>query len=162
MSRLNEDEIEPEELDWQQLRAHSSSGTASQQAAAQRTFHRRLALSISPLVFALLGGALGLRVRRGGKGIGVLLAIGILVVYYLVSVLGESLSRSGTLPVVVGAWAATVLMLVLSLVFLRLRRTPSFSFGFRRTEKPGRITINKGEVPTHTVGAGRSGISQPA
>jgi LPS export ABC transporter permease LptG/LPS export ABC transporter permease LptF len=157
MSRLN-DEIEPEEMDWQQLKTHASSGTGSQQAAAQRTLHRRLALSISPLVFALLGGALGLRVRRGGKGIGVLLAIAILVVYYLISLLGESLSRSGTLPVVVGAWAATALMLGLSLVFLLLRRSPSFSFRFKRTAKPGRINIKKNGAPTHTVGVSRSGF----
>ena len=102
MSRLSENEIEPDEMDWQQLRNYSSLGTARQQAATQRTLHRRLALSISPIVFALLGGALGLRVRRGGKGIGVLLAIAILVVYYLISLLGEGLSRRAVFP----SWSA--------------------------------------------------------
>ncbi|HET6670887.1 MAG TPA: LptF/LptG family permease [Pyrinomonadaceae bacterium] len=157
MSRLEENEIEPEEMDWRQLRSYSSSGTAKQQAATQRTLHRRLALSISPIVFALLGGALGLRVRRGGKGIGVLLAIAILVVYYLISLLGESLSRSGTIPVVLGAWAATGLMLGLSFVFLALPRLPSISFRFRGP-KSGRTNTPAEEASTHTIGVARSGF----
>jgi len=158
MSRLNGNEVEPEEMDWQQLRSNASSGTAGRQAATQRTLHRRLALSVSPIVFALLGGALGLRVRRGGKGIGVLLAIGILVVYYLISLLGETLSRTGAVPVVVGAWAATGLMLTLSLVFLLMPRLPSISLRFNRATKAGRKNIKPSEAPTHTVGAGRSGF----
>ncbi|MFZ0061537.1 MAG: LptF/LptG family permease, partial [Pyrinomonadaceae bacterium] len=156
MSRLDGSEIEPEEMDWQQLRSYSSSGTAKQQAATQRTLHRRLALSISPIVFALLGGALGLRVRRGGKGIGVLLAIAILVVYYLISLLGESLSRSGSVPVVVGAWAATVLMLGLCLVFLTLPRLPSISLRFRKSRR--RTNIPAEVAATHTIGVARSGF----
>lgn len=158
MSRLNGNEVEPEEMDWQQLRSNSWAGTPRQQAATQRTLHRRLALSVSPLVFALLGGALGLRVRRGGKGIGVLLAIAILVVYYLVSLLGESLSRTGAVPVVVGAWAATGLMLGLSLVFLLMPRAPSISFRFKRPAKATPKNIKPNETVTHTVGAGRSGF----
>lgn len=158
ISRLNGNAVEPDELNWQQLVGQTSSGTAEQQAAAQRTLHRRLALSISPIVFAFLGGALGLRVRRGGKGIGVLLAIAILVVYYLMSLLGESLSRSGTLPIIVGAWAATGLMVLLSGVFLTIRQTPSISLRFRRrTESDGRLIIGN-KTPTHTVGVSRSGF----
>lgn len=156
MSRLNGNEVEPEEMDWEQLRSNSSLGTPGQQAATQRTLNRRLALSISPIVFALLGGALGLRVRRGGKGIGVLLAIAILVVYYLISLLGETLSRTGTVPVVVGAWAATGLMLVLSLVFLVTRRLPSISLRFKRPAKAGRKKSN--EASSHTDGAARPGF----
>jgi LPS export ABC transporter permease LptG/LPS export ABC transporter permease LptF len=157
MSRLSENEIEPDEMDWQQLRNYSSLGTARQQAATQRTLHRRLALSLSPIVFALLGGALGLRVRRGGKGIGVLLAIAILVVYYLISLLGEGLSRAGSVPVVVGAWAATVLMLGLSLVFLARPRLPSISF---RLKRPTGVDQNvpAQDAPAHTVGVARFGF----
>lgn len=158
MSRLNGNELEPEEMDWHQLRSDSSSRTPAQQAAIQRTLHRRLAFSISPIVFALLGGALGLRVRRGGKGIGVLLAIAILVVYYLISLLGETLARTGAVPVVVGAWAATGLMLVLSLIFLLLPRLPSITFRLRRTAKAVRKSTKPNDAPTHTVGAARWGF----
>ena len=158
MSRLNSEEAEPDEMDWQQLRSRASSGTSPAHIAAQRTMHRRLALSVSPIVFALLGGALGLRVRRGGKGIGILLAIGILVLYYLISLLGESSSRAGTVPVVVGAWAATVLMICLSLVFLTLRQTRSLSLRLQQRAKTSTKRVTADKAPTHTVGAGRSGF----
>jgi lipopolysaccharide export system permease protein len=158
MSQLNANDGEPDEMNWHELRTQVATATGPKQAAAQRTLHRRLALSISPLVFAFLGGALGLRVRRGGKGIGVLLAIAILVVYYLVSLLGEALSRSGTVPVVVGAWAATVLMILLSFVFLFLRRGPSISLRFTRKERTARAQKETGKRSTSSVGVGRSGF----
>ncbi|HKR60304.1 MAG TPA: LptF/LptG family permease [Pyrinomonadaceae bacterium] len=157
MSQLKGNDGEPDEMNWRELRTQISTTTGPKQAAAQRTFHRRLALSISPLVFALLGGALGLRVRRGGKGIGVLLAIAILVVYYLISLMGESLSRSGTLPVFIGAWAATGLMIFLSFVFLVLRRTPSISLRFARKETE-RVEKSTHHGPAGTVGVARSGF----
>ena len=157
MKQLNDGVDDPEEMSWQGLRREATNETGAKQAAAKRTLHRRLALSISPLVFALLGGALGLRVRRGGKGIGVLLALAVLVVYYLASLLGESLSRSGTVPAIVGAWAATVLMLAISLLFLFVRRTPSISFRFGSRagkEKVGGAGQTKGTI----VGSARSGF----
>ena len=42
--------------------------------------HRRLALSAAPLVFALFGAIMGMRIRRGGRGVGVLLSIGVWLV----------------------------------------------------------------------------------
>jgi lipopolysaccharide export LptBFGC system permease protein LptF len=155
VARLNGGVLDPDEMEWRELR-HTSKGPPERQAAVKRTLHRRLALSISPMVFALLGGALGLRVRRGGKGIGVLLALAILIVYYLASLLGESLSRSGTVPIVVGAWAATVLMLALSGVFLTMRRMPSLSLNWKRRAEPQRgLKVNKS---VKTVGVSRSGF----
>ncbi len=109
LEQLNGDEVDPDEMDWQDLTKLAASGTPEQRGAGKRTLHRRLALSFSPIIFALLGGAIGMRVRRGGRGLGVLVAIAILVVYYLVSLLGEALSRTGSIPPAFGAWAATAI-----------------------------------------------------
>lgn len=159
LARLNGGAADPDEMDWQELTRYASSGPPAQQGSGKRTLHRRLALSVSPLVFALLGGALGLRVRRGGKGIGVLLAIAILVVYYLTSLLGEALSRSGTIPPAVGAWGATALMVVLSLFFLVIRQAPSISLAVRRRSRKGQsLRSSQQTTASHTVGAGRSGF----
>lgn len=157
LARLNA-ETDPDEMGWQGLAKQASVGSPEQRGASQRTMHRRLALSVSPFIFALLGGALGMRVRRGGRGLGVLLAITILVIYYLLSLLGEALSRTGTIPPAVGAWAATALMICLSLVFLLVQRLPSI---------PRRLEVSpRGEGPkkpkvdtsTHTLGATRFGF----
>src|SRR6266498_113928 len=124
LNRLNQNERGTEELDWSDLRQQASSGSPSERNEGQRVVQRKLALSVSPFFFAILGGAIGLRVRRGGRGIGVLLSIAVMVVYYLASLLGESLARSGTLSPVTGAWAATALTLLLTLILLMSNRIP--------------------------------------
>jgi LPS export ABC transporter permease LptF/LPS export ABC transporter permease LptG len=160
LERLKGPGNDPDEMGWQELARQASSGTPEEQGAGKRTLHRRLALSISPIIFAFLGGAIGMRVRRGGRGLGVLLAIAILVVYYLVSLLGEALSRSGSVPPAAGAWAATALMIGLSLVFLLVHRVPSLSLGYRLDWifRPRARKSASPVVSTHTVGTGRSGF----
>ncbi|HKZ77651.1 MAG TPA: LptF/LptG family permease [Pyrinomonadaceae bacterium] len=122
VDRLEKEKLGPEELEWSDLRTQATSGTDAERREAQRTLNRRLALSVSPLLFALVGGALGLRVRRGGRGMGVLLALAILIVYYLISLLGESLARIGTVSAFVGGWMGTVTMLLLAAGFLLFNR----------------------------------------
>ncbi len=56
-------------------------------------------VSITPLIFALLGTALVLRFNRGGKGFGIVLALAGLVIYYLIALFGEQLARTGEISV---------------------------------------------------------------
>lgn len=160
LKRLNQQETDPEELDWKELKAQTASTNVEERRAGQRTLHRRLALSVSPFLFALLGGAIGMRVRRGGRSIGVLLALLIVIVYYLISLLGESLARVGTISPLVGGWAATALLLLLSLVLLTINRIPLFSMSLRRGVKRRTAeaprAIPRGTI--HTLGAARSGF----
>ncbi|MBA2526917.1 MAG: LptF/LptG family permease [Pyrinomonadaceae bacterium] len=160
IKRINETEMGPEELDWRELRKQASSGQTEEGRAGKRTLHRRLALSVSPFLFALLGGALGMKVRRGGRGVGVLLALLIVIVYYLVSLLGESLARAGTLSPVIGLWAATALMLLISFVLLAANRVPVPAWFFSRFRKAHRPT-EAGTTPStalHTKGVGGFGF----
>ncbi len=160
LGRLNQNPMEPEELDWSALRKLAVSGLPAERSASERIFHRKLALSLSPFMFALLGGTLGMRVRRGGRGLGALLALAVVIVYYLVSMLGESLSRVGTVSPGTGAWAATVLMLLLGLTLLIIQRNPLSSWRSRQIGKPpgfsGPAIVQS--APAHTAGAGRSGF----
>ena len=154
LKRINESEMGPEELDWRELRKQASSGQPEERGAGQRTLHRRLALSVSPFLFALIGGSLGMRVRRGGRGIGVLLALLIVIVYYLASLLGESLARAGTVSPVIGLWAATVLILLVSFVLLAVNRVPVSSWSFLRIGKAERpIDPGSAQAPaSHSKG----------
>src|SRR6185436_6374893 len=101
-----------------------NSDDVKERREAARILNRRAALSIAPFVFALIGAALGLRVRRGGKSVGVLLSLIVVIVYYLISLLGESLARAGTMSPYVGPWLATVFIVGLSLFFLLVQRIP--------------------------------------
>lgn len=146
LKRLDRGESEPEEMSWSDLRAQSLSTNPSVRKEAERMLHKRLAFSFSPLLFALLGGALGLRVRRGGKGIGVLLSIAIMIAYYLLFLLGESLSRVGSVKPVVGGWMATVVMLLLSTVLLTVNRRPLARI-FTRVSKGPNIKDAQANTP---------------
>src|ERR1051325_4341221 len=111
MESLTQKDPGSEELDWSELREQARNGAPNDRPEAQRTLHRRLALSVAPLLFALVGGLLALRVRRGGRAAGVLLSIAVVVVYYLISLFGESLARNGSVSSLVGEWMATAVIL---------------------------------------------------
>ena len=143
LAKLAEAEPEPDEMEWNDLLQATRSGKPNDIRDAKRMLQKRLAFSFSPLVFALLGGALGLRVRRGGRGIGVLLSLGMLIAYYLVFLLGESLSRVGTVSPFVGAWMATAFMLLLSFAFLRINRHPLSGILARSRPKSAVTTAGK-------------------
>ena len=124
VQRLNKGDPNADAMDWEELRERTVSGTVEQQREAARILNRRAALSIAPFVFALIGAALGLRVRRGGRGVGVLLSLIVVIVYYLLSLLGESLARVGTVSPHLGPWLATVVIVGLGLLFLLVQRIP--------------------------------------
>jgi LPS export ABC transporter permease LptG len=127
VQRLNQRDSNADSMEWSELTSQAQTGSDAERRLANVIMNRRLALSVAPLVFALLAASLGLRVRRGGKSIGVLLSLIIAIVYYLGSLLGESLAKVGTVPPFVGAWLATVLMLLLSFLFLFVGRVPWLS-----------------------------------
>ena len=127
VQRLNQRDTNADAMDWSDLRERVSSGKPNEQREAIRILNRRSALSLAPLVFSLLGAILGLRIRRGGKSVGVLLSIIVVIFYYLLSLLGESLARAGSISPYIGPWLATLFILGLSLVFLFVSRVPFLS-----------------------------------
>jgi len=142
--RLNERDTNADAMDWEELRARVATGTAAQQKEAIRILNRRTALAAAPLVFSLVAVALGLRVRRGGRSIGVLLTLLVVIVYYLISLLGESLARVGTVSPYVGPWLATALILIFSLLLLLLNRRP-LSLSASWLKRGGGTTEKAGE-----------------
>ena len=124
VQRLNQRDTNADSMDWDELGERAASGTVAQQREAIRVMNRRAALAIAPFVFSLVAVALGLRVRRGGRSVGVLLTLLVVIVYYLISLLGESLARVGTVSPYVGPWLATVLIVGFSLIMLLFSRTP--------------------------------------
>jgi LPS export ABC transporter permease LptG/LPS export ABC transporter permease LptF len=159
LEHAGQKDLQTEELDWSDLREQAHSANVEERREAERTLNRRLALSAAPLVFALFGGLLGMRVKRGGRGAGILLSLAVVVIYYLVTLLGESLARTNTLSAITGEWMATAVMLLLSLIALRFRGFPRLPFAWRFFRK-GRVYHKEGKkaVTEHTVGAGRSGF----
>ncbi|MEP6719646.1 MAG: LptF/LptG family permease, partial [bacterium] len=159
VDRLSEKEARAEELDWADLKRKAHSDSMDERREAERTLHRRLALSVAPFVFALFGGLLGLRVRRGGRGAGILLSLAVVIVYYLISLLGESLSRGNSVSAIVGQWMATALIVAFSMMLLRFKRVPGLTF-VRRLQRNDKVRgeTHRSVVTKQTLGAGRSGF----
>jgi LPS export ABC transporter permease LptF/LPS export ABC transporter permease LptG len=139
LKRIQKEESTPEAMGWGELRQLIDHGTSAEKREAGIIFHKRLAFSLTPLVFSLFGSALALRMRRGSRGFGVLVSLLVLLIYYLVTLGGDQMARGGSLPPILGAWLATVVTLTLGIALLAFRRR-QLRFWFRRARKESRST----------------------
>lgn len=159
LERLSQKDLQTEELDWKDLKEQTHTGSIEERREAGRALHRRLALGVAPFVFALVGGLLGMRVKRGGRGAGILLSLAVVIVYYLVSLLGESLARNNTVSTITGEWMATALLLLLSLILLSFEDIPRLVLRKRPSSKrPADNKTRRSVASEQTLGAGRSGF----
>jgi LPS export ABC transporter permease LptF/LPS export ABC transporter permease LptG len=159
VENFSKKDVTTEELDWNELRKQLNSGSLTEQNDARRALNRRLALSAAPLVFSLFGGLLGMRVRRGGRGAGILLSIAVVIIYYLITLLGESLAKNNSVSAITGEWMATAVMLLLSLILLRFEGFSKLSSARRLLKRGGSSRAqSRTTPPAHTLGAGRSGF----
>jgi LPS export ABC transporter permease LptF/LPS export ABC transporter permease LptG len=78
----------------------------TQRRAALIELHYRLALPAASLVLALVGIPLGLYTRKGGKAVGVVLAILLVFLYYILMAFGRSFAIQGRLDPGAGLWLA--------------------------------------------------------
>ncbi len=161
IDRLNNRDPNTDAKDWSELRAQALSGqTEKERREAQRVLYRRIALSISPLVFAFLGGTLGLRVRRGGRSIGIILSLTVVMIYYLTSLLGETLARVGTVPPILGVGFASLFMVGLSFFFLLAGRF-DFSSVKQLFKRPAKASLQEKNLKSkagHTIGVANWGF----
>ncbi len=158
LERLSQKDLQTEELDWNDLQQQAHSESSEQRREAERAINRRLSLSVAPFVFALFGALLGMRVRRGGRGAGILLSLAVVIVYYLVSLFGESLARNNTVSAITGEWLATAVMILFSLMLLRFDSLPRLTMAKKLLKKRHADHDQyKSAMPEHTLGA-RSGF----
>lgn len=119
IERLTNRTQTPEELGLADLSEFSRTVEGKDRVEAQILLFRMLMLSITPLIFVLLGAALVLRFNRGGRGFGIFLALASLVIYYLLALLGEQLARTDKISVLVGSLIPVVAS-ALAIIFLYL------------------------------------------
>jgi LPS export ABC transporter permease LptG len=112
VEKISNAETTPEQLGLGDLAKYAKSRTGNERIEAEIIWYRRIILSITPLIFALLGTALVLRYNRGGRGFGLFLALISLVTYYLITLLGEQLTRTNYLNVFFGAFLPVFLGLL--------------------------------------------------
>jgi LPS export ABC transporter permease LptG/LPS export ABC transporter permease LptF len=87
--------------------------------AYQIELNNRFAFPTACLVLMLVGVPLGLASKRGGKGAGFVVTLGLVFIYYFLSSVGIALARQGKLPPSLGVWGANILFALAGLVLLQ-------------------------------------------
>lgn len=100
--------------------------------------HKKFAIPLACLVFALVGLPLGLTNRRGGKGSGFAISIGIILAYYLLLNNGESWAEEGRVSPFLAMWLPNLLLFGLGLFLAAKRPEEKRSFLERVRARWGR------------------------
>lgn len=92
--------------------------------------NKKFALCVSVLVLFFIGAPLGAIVKKGGFGAPVVIAVFLFMIYYIISISGENMVETQTIPPWFGIWLSTI---VLSPVAIYLnwksnKDLPLFSF----------------------------------
>jgi LPS export ABC transporter permease LptF len=120
LKRFQERPLDIEEMHWREILERIRAAEGSEKLSLQTTLNKRLALCFASLAFALLGAGLGGRTQRVGRGQAILVSLGAMLLYYLLLLGGEHLSRTGAIPPLIGSWLATGAALVAGLTLIVL------------------------------------------
>lgn len=88
----------------------------------QIEWHRKLTLSIACLIFFLIGAPLGAIIRKGGLGTPVVVSTLFFIFYHIISLAGEKYARAGIMPVWLGMWGSTIILLAIG-IYLTIKST---------------------------------------
>ncbi|HWC73403.1 MAG TPA: LptF/LptG family permease, partial [Gemmatimonadales bacterium] len=97
----------------QQLR-----GTRMRAATYEVEIHKKLAISIACIIFALLGVPLAIRFPRGGVGLVIGTSLAVFSVYYVGLIGGEELGDRLIVPPFFAMWTPNLIFLILSIPLL--------------------------------------------
>ncbi len=114
VQKMSGGEQSPEELGLKELARFAKTKIGKERTEAEIILQRRILLSLTPLIFALLGTALVLRFNRGGRGFGIFLALLSLIVYYLIALFGEQMARTN----IISVFSASLLPILTSLLMI--------------------------------------------
>lgn len=73
-------------------------------------WHKKVSLPISIIIFFLIGAPLGAIIRKGGLAMPVVVSVLFFVFYYIVSMMGEKMSKEGTWDTSVGMWVSSIIL----------------------------------------------------
>lgn len=77
-------------------------------------WHRKFFLAVVCLVLFFIGAPLGAIIRKGGLGMPTIIALGLFILYQLLTIAGEKMAKSGIVEPYIGMWVSTALLLPLS------------------------------------------------
>ena len=82
-------------------------------------WHRKFFLALSCILLFFIGAPLGAIIRKGGLGMPTVLAIGIFLAFYILSMIGEQMVKAGTVTPAFGMWISSLALLPFAVYFTR-------------------------------------------
>jgi lipopolysaccharide export system permease protein len=99
------------------LRAHLRRAEESM-SGFEVEIHKKFAISVACLIFALLGPPIALRFPRGGVGLTIGVSLSVFAIYYIGLIAGEELANTLKVTPFVAMWAANVLLGTIAIVLV--------------------------------------------
>ncbi len=95
-------------------------------------WHRKFFLALSCVLLFFIGAPLGAIIRKGGLGMPTVLAIGIFLAFYILSMIGEQMVKAGTVTPTFGMWMSSLALLPFAIYFTRqaMRDAQAFQFNW--------------------------------
>lgn len=119
---LEEREKSPQSLTLDEVRARLREDLKDPEleVTLRTEYHKRLAITALCIIFALIGVGLGTTTnRRAAKAGGMILCIGLIIIYWILYISAEGLARSGTIPVALAIWTPNFIFAILGIDSLR-------------------------------------------
>jgi lipopolysaccharide export LptBFGC system permease protein LptF len=87
-------------------------------------WHKKITIPVACLAFALVGVPLGVITRRSGFMVGLVYGLPLIIIFYVLLRVGETLARAGSAPPWLGAWMPNLVVLAVAGILTRqmLRR----------------------------------------
>jgi lipopolysaccharide export system permease protein len=82
-------------------------------------FHRKISISFASLVFTILGISLGIFTRRGEKTVQFAIALGVIVLYYLLMAGGMALSLRGVPPTALWVYLPNIVLMAIGIILFK-------------------------------------------
>jgi lipopolysaccharide export system permease protein len=100
-------------------------------------WHRKFTLAFSCIILFFIGAPLGAIIRKGGLGWPTILALGIFILFEMLTIAGEKMTKSNILAPHIGMWLATFVTLPMGIfITYRARMEGKWQWNiFRKKEK---------------------------
>ena len=82
---------------------------------SQTSWHEKLSLPVSILIFFLIGAPLGAIIRKGGLGTPIVISVGFFLIYYIITMTGKKLVNDGAWAPFYGMWLSSFILFPLAI-----------------------------------------------
>lgn len=90
--------------------------------AYQVEWHRKFTLALACFLFFFIGAPLGTIIRKGGIGVPLVITVVFFAFYFVISIIGEKMAKSGEIAPWIGMWLSTFIIFPIC-VFLTYKAT---------------------------------------